>query len=118
MMDDHDREQLYTTAWKHWGAEKQINMIIEEMAEFTQAILKTRRNGVTYSYSFFEEFADVLICLEQLETVLKTSPIGSEEGLLWDQVMEIKERKLKRLQDRLLDSMGKKCEGPQDGLNR
>ena len=102
-MDEHDKIQLYRTVWEHWGAEAQINMIMEEMAEFTQAILKTRRSGTTYSYAFFDEFADVLICLEQLEVTLKDSPDG-KGGNLWDNVLEKKERKLNRLRDRLRKS--------------
>jgi len=109
MMDEIDRKQLYLTAWKHWGAELQINMVIEEMAEFTQAILKARRNGVTYSYAFFDEMADVLICLEQLETILRDFPDG-KGGSLWDDVMGKKEAKLKRLQDRLMDELSEGCE--------
>ncbi|OPZ42085.1 MAG: hypothetical protein BWY95_02443 [Bacteroidetes bacterium ADurb.BinA104] len=108
-MDEIDRRQLYRTAWKHWGAELQINMVMEEMAEFTQAILKTRRAGVTYSYSFFDEMADVLICLEQLETVLKDFPDG-KGGSLWDDVMGKKEAKLKRLYDRLMDELSEGCD--------
>jgi hypothetical protein len=42
-MNEIDKIQLYRTARKHWGGESQINMVMEEMAEFTQAILKTRR---------------------------------------------------------------------------
>lgn len=79
-------------------------MVMEEMAEFTQAILKTRRNGVTYSYAFFEELADVVICLEQLEVILKDFPDG-KGGFLWDDVLEKKERKLNRLYKRLMESM-------------
>jgi hypothetical protein len=48
-------------------------------------------NGVTYSYAFFDEFADVLICLEQLEVALKDFPDGQGRSL-WDDVIEKKER--------------------------
>lgn len=114
-MDEIDRTQLYNTAWKHWGADAQLDMVIEEMAEFTQAILKTRRRGVTYSYKFSEELADVLICLEQLEVRLRAMPhtpgpkgTARLTGNLWDnQVMEIKEQKLQRLKERLLEDMAK-----------
>ena len=116
-MNEIDKIQLYRTAWKHWGGESQINMVMEEMAEFTQAILKTRRNGVTYSYAFFDEFADVLICLEQLEVALKDFPDGQGRSL-WDDVIEKKERKLKRLYDRLMESMTESIpEGTADLIN-
>lgn len=81
-MDDIDRKQLYETAWKHWGAEAQIDMMIEESSEFIQALLKARRTGCLYSYAVSEEFADTLICFEQIETHLKQIP--STNGTLWD----------------------------------
>ena len=116
-MDEIDKIHLYKTAWKHWGGESQINMIMEEMAEFTQAILKTRRNGVTYSYAFCDELADVLICLEQLEIMLKDYPDGKGKTL-WDDVMEKKETKLNRLHDRLMESLTASIpEGTADMIN-
>jgi NTP pyrophosphatase (non-canonical NTP hydrolase) len=113
-MDDIQKNQLYESAWRHWGGELQINLLMEEMAEFIQAILKTRRNGVTYSFAFFEEMADVLIMLEQLEFQLKKIPDEKYGGSSWGQVMSIREAKLKRLENRLLDSMAQKCEGITD----
>ena len=116
-MNELERIQLYKTAWKHWGREAQINMIMEEMAEFTQAILKTRRNGVTYSYAFFDELAGVFICLEQLEITLKDYPDGKGKTL-WDDVMEKKEMKLNRLHDRLMESLTASIpEGTADMIN-
>lgn len=111
-MDDVDKKTLYNTAWRHWGSESQLDMAIEEMAEFTQAILKARRNGVTYSYAFSEEMADVIICLEQISGRLKQMPYDHNSNFsrnLWDQVTEIKERKLQRLKTRLLEDMGRRC---------
>ncbi len=104
-MDQIEKENLYNTAWKHWGPTSQIDMLIEEMAELTHAILGTRRNGVTYSYAFSEEMADVIICLEQLETRMRLFPRTLDKGSLWDQVLEIKEMKLKRLKERLMEDM-------------
>lgn len=66
MMKLKERFILYEDAWKKFGAESQMDMLIEEMAELTQAILKTRRNGVVFSHSILEEFADVQICMEQI----------------------------------------------------
>jgi hypothetical protein len=112
MMDEIDRKQLYNAAWKHWGSDSQLDMCIEEMCEFIHAILGTRRHGVTYSYAFFEEMADVLICLEQVEIRLKDFPHGIQNGkptmTSWDKVQEIKEMKLLRLKERLEDSMANK----------
>jgi hypothetical protein len=53
-MDDIEVKQLYHTAWKHWGAEMQIDIYIEEMAELTQAFLKARRNGVVFKQEDFD----------------------------------------------------------------
>lgn len=110
-MDEIDKKQLYNTAWKHWGGTTQLDILIEEMAELTQAILKTRRNGVTYSYAVYEEIADVSICLEQVETRLKIYPrisknhIAGDNGYDWDTVLEIKEKKLEQLKERLMQSI-------------
>lgn len=116
-MDEIDKKQLYNTAWNHWGSNMQLDILIEEMAEFTQAILKARRNGVTYSYSFYEEMADVLICMEQVETRLKDFPDKCDYdkhvilSTCWDRVMEIKEKKLLRLKERLFDDTARDAEG-------
>lgn len=106
-MDQIDKEQLYNTAWKHYGAETQLNILIEEMAEFIHAILGTRRHGVTYSYAFYEEMADVIICLEQVKTILKKFPRGTDGETDWNYVLEIKEQKLLRLKERLLEDMAR-----------
>lgn len=113
MMDIKEREALYNKAWKHFGSDMQLDICIEECAEFIQAILKTRRNGVTYSYSFFEEMADVLICMEQIKTRLEMFPRPSKNHLVgdngneYDHVLEIREMKLLRLQERLEESIAK-----------
>jgi len=112
-MDRVQREQLYNSAWKHWGAEFNLDVCIEELAELIHAIIGTRRQGVTYSYAFSEELADVLICLEQIEVRMKQmpytpGPMGTARLTtnLWDgQVMEIKEQKLRRLKEGLMESM-------------
>jgi NTP pyrophosphatase (non-canonical NTP hydrolase) len=103
-MDEIDKDQLYRSAWKHWTADVQMDVLIEEMAELTQAILKTRREGVVFSYAIAEETADVLICLEQIERVMR-------DINLWETVQSVKEKKLERLKDRLMDSLADKYPG-------
>jgi hypothetical protein len=44
-MEEIETKTLYDWAWKHWGSDAQIDVLIEEMAELTQALLKSRRNG-------------------------------------------------------------------------
>jgi NTP pyrophosphatase (non-canonical NTP hydrolase) len=121
VMDKLDREQLYNTAWKHWGSDSQLDMLIEEMAELTRAILKTRRNGVAFSYAMYEEMADVSICMEQVETQLRKYPRFSkhhapceENGTDWDIVESIRDRKLQRMKERLMQSMTDKLNGAGD----
>lgn len=105
-MEQNERTELYKSAWCHWGASTQLDILIEEMAELTQAILKDRRKGELYSYQFTEELADVLICLEQIEMQLKGNiiePPHVHTG--WDQVLQFKTGKLFRLKERLQKSM-------------
>src|SRR5690554_2897497 len=88
-----EKEELYNEAWRLWGRDMQLDILIEEMAELTQAIIKNRRNNMTWNYEVLEEIADVKICLEQIDTRLK--------GYRFDIVEEIKARKLVRLEERL-----------------
>jgi NTP pyrophosphatase (non-canonical NTP hydrolase) len=94
-IDELNKKTLYSWAWNHWGAEAQIDMLIEEMSELTQALLKSRRNGVIFSNAVFEEIADVEICLEQIKQKI-------EEIALTGSVEDIKEKKLERLKNRLI----------------
>ena len=101
-----EKEELYNEAWRIWGEYMQLDILIEEMSELTQAIIKTRRHNMTWSYAVFEEIADVTICLEQVNTRLKALPTdinrrGRPTGYLFDIVEEIKSRKLARLEERL-----------------
>lgn len=93
-MDPVEQVTLYAEAWETWGPEKQMDMLIEEMAELTQAILKARRQGVVFNYNVYEELADVGICLGQVEQQIKR--IGTFET-----VMRIEDKKLLRLRERL-----------------
>lgn len=113
-MDEIETKTLYNWAWKHWGSDAQIDVLIEEMAELTQALLKSRRNGVVFSHSVIEEYADVEICMEQIRQ--KFFEIGSILPL-----EVIKEKKLERLKNRLIADVAEKNEGIADpimGLSR
>ncbi len=100
------KEELYNEVWNLWG-DIQLDILIEEMAELIQAIMKARRCSVTWSYAVLEEIADVTICLEQVNTRLKALPIDIDRttnrptGYLIDIVEEIKAGKLDRLEERL-----------------
>jgi NTP pyrophosphatase (non-canonical NTP hydrolase) len=62
-------KQILKKAIEKFGSEKQFDMLIEEMAELTQAILKSRRKG-EISENLHEEFSDVKTLMEQIETIL------------------------------------------------
>ena len=95
MMSNMDRTLLYLEAWEKFGAMAQLDMLIEEMAELTQAILKARRDGRWVSTEVVKEYVDVKICIEQLE--LK---IGGEG--LSQLVATTRDEKLERL-DKLVN---------------
>lgn len=82
-------------AWKQWGSDAQMDMVIEEAAELIHAILRTRRNGLLWAYAISEEIADLLICLQQVEIEMRRIP------WFWYQVQKIHAAKLARLRDRL-----------------
>ena len=105
------KEELYNEAWRLWGGDMQIDILIEEMAELTHALIKARRHNMSWSHEVLEEIADVTICLEQVNTRLKALPsdinrkTNRPTGYLIDIVEEIKARKLERLEERLFAAM-------------
>ena len=116
-MERQEREQLYNTAWKHWGSDAQADQLIEEMSELIHALIAARRNNTFYTYAVSEEIADVTICLEQFEVRMKAFPTTAKKGdelvicgCVYDQVEQIKNAKLLRLKERLMQSMNKKHE--------
>lgn len=112
-MDEIEINNLYSWAWKHWGADAQIDMLIEEMSELTQALLKSRRTGVVFSNSVVDEFVDVEICMEQIKNKIIEIGIGTRLRI-------VRESKLERLKNRLMADAEEK-EGLADpimGLSR
>lgn len=53
----------------HYGFTSQANMLIEESAEFTQAVCKLRRGQNSYD-NIREELADVLLVALQLRHII------------------------------------------------
>jgi NTP pyrophosphatase (non-canonical NTP hydrolase) len=82
--------KLYHKAWKKFGHKHQLDILIEEQAELTKAILKARRSKKTYTKKVLEELADVRICTDQLIWFLK------KKGT-FKKVKKMKVYKLKRL---------------------
>jgi len=89
---------LYQHCWDKWGSDAQMDMLIEEMAELTQAILKARRTGIVFTPRVCAEFADVTICMEQVECQLRQ--LGLWDALVFDEKLT----KLRRLQCRVRDA--------------
>ena len=83
---------LYDRALEKWGMEAQMNVAIEEMSELTKELCKAIR-GQGSIPNISEEIADVKIMLEQLVNMF-----GCEQA-----VSSWTDRKLNRLNDRLLD---------------
>lgn len=85
-----DERELYKQALDKWGAEAQICMVFEEMAELQKELCKALR-GKENRIEIAEEIADVEIMLEQMKLLF-----GIEEG-----VERHKTLKLQRLEGRL-----------------
>lgn len=63
-----NKDEIYREAINAWGADMQIDMCVEEMAELTQALIKFKR-GKGDLNNIAEEIADVSIMLEQMAMV-------------------------------------------------
>lgn len=97
---DLQYDDLYVLrdAWDRWGADAQIDVAIEEMAELTHAFLHGRRGGVMWTRNVIEEMADVILCLQQIEAQMRAA-----SPAVWHEVEEIHAAKLGRLACRLDD---------------
>lgn len=89
-----DEKIIYWKAIEKFGEQSQYDMLIEEMAELTQAILKNRRRNKpgTITENLHEEFVDVQIVMAQIELCL-----NPERLTFW------KEEKLNRLGMRIIN---------------
>lgn len=70
-MNDRQRA-LCERALKAWGVQAQLDMMIEEMAELTKAIIKYRR-GIGDKLDLLREGVDVQLMTMQLETMFPPS---------------------------------------------
>ena len=87
---------IYQQAVKKWGIKDEFVVAIEEMAELTKVLTKHLRGKLRWqdralNASLIEETADVEIMLEQIK----------EAFGIHTQVEEVKQVKLRRLEDRL-----------------
>ena len=63
------RFEIYKKAIDKWGVDKQLDMLIEEMAELTVALQHLRRGRPGAKDEVLEELADVNIVLSQVTII-------------------------------------------------
>lgn len=102
-MTDTEKVLLYTKVLDSWGIEAQVRMVMEEGGEMFSALAKAFRGRVSRQ-EVITELADVSIMMEQMAVFF---------GL--DEFREEKERKLKRLQNRLKEWEEKQNDKPANG---
>jgi len=98
-------QEVYKKAIETWGSAAQIEMMIEECSELTQAIQKLKRSYYSNdderiaeaNTHVCEELADVNIMLEQMMFVFDSAKISN-----------FKEAKIERLKGRIEKSTNKK----------
>lgn len=102
-----DTSEVYMSEWVKNGANSQLNNFMSEMERLTLSVLNERNNnnGKLFSSDTIDHLADVIIRIEQLETVLRhiVSPDGHS---LWQQVEKSKHDKLVRLNERISNHNG------------
>ena len=67
-------------AWLQWGMDLQIAVLEEELSELGEEITLAHIDGLYWSDGTLEELADVLVCLSQVEMVLRHHPISDLRG--------------------------------------
>jgi len=87
LISKEKQTEICKKAINTFGEYTQLDMVIEEMAELTQAISKFKRDKI---HNVEEEIADVEIMLSQLRLMTELFDIKV--------IDEIKEEKLKRLE--------------------
>jgi len=86
-----NQDNIYNEALKKFGYRKQLLMMIKEMSELTQAILKQFRMSDTFFYTdaIIEEMADVDIMLMELKSGLDTDGIKIYENVYCDKLYRL-----------------------------
>lgn len=90
-MQDFERA-IYERAIKTWGVQTQLDMVIEEMAELTKAIIKYRRDKGPM-LDLLREGVDVQIMISQLETLFPAGNWQLEKRAKLHYVMEKLDKK-------------------------
>lgn len=94
-MKEEEKNQLYTDVLSAWGIGNQVFMVMEESGEMLNALAKANRGRITKE-EVITELADVSIMMEQMAVYFG-----------YDEFKAEKERKLKRLKERLEKHKGK-----------
>lgn len=89
-----EKARIYQEALNQWGADAQINMAIEEMAELISALQHYRREKSWGHLATVEDIADKIadaeIMMEQLRFMFGINSL---------QLFQIKEKKLNRVKE-------------------
>jgi NTP pyrophosphatase (non-canonical NTP hydrolase) len=100
-MSPEEQRRILREALELYGADSCVDLLIEEMAELTQAIMKSRRYQNRYrSHHVIEELADVMICIESLKIILSGGLM--KEGGINALLSEYDNIKMCRLKKRIL----------------
>ena len=91
-INEIDEADVYRKALMTYGKDVQITMVFEEMAELQKELCKALR-GKKVTGNIAEEIADVEIMLEQMKILFEIE----------DMVESLKQYKVKRLRDRIVD---------------
>lgn len=91
-----DSKKILLEAIELWGEDFQLDMMIEEMAELTKAIMKLKRagGGSELRVKVSEEIADVKIMIEQMEQMFSEKNIDS----FYNEKLRRLKRRIKRSQ--------------------
>jgi hypothetical protein len=95
-MTDEQKAKCHKIA-EHYGEEHQMLKCIEEMSEFTQAIIKTVHGDTLHEWDYPSELADVLIMAEQLQYMYDKSD-GVFDGRVERFIDAKLSRQLKRME--------------------
>jgi len=88
-----EKIDLFKRAVDSWGVDSQLDMAVEESAEFIVAIQHLRRNNKPETVeNLYEEIADVELMVEQVKFMLDIDSI---------KLYQIKCKKLERLEELL-----------------
>lgn len=92
----HPADSIFFNAVQTFGSTNQKWVAVEEMAELTKEISKCYREGTEISISLIEEFADVCICMAQLELIIRCSDDYGRK-----KIEAAIDRKITRLNDKI-----------------